>query len=136
MSYRSSIIVNTQAVWVCMTLAVIIQAVTSIPTNGSPVLLPHHFTKRSFFDIQCKGVYDKSIFAKLDSICEDCYNLFREPQLHSLCRKNCFTTDYFKGCLETLQLSDEEAQIQLWIKQIRGAELGGLGPSVSPPNTS
>jgi hypothetical protein len=42
-------------------------------------------------------------------------------------RKNCFTTDYFKGCLETLQLSDEEAQIQLWIKQIRGAELGGLG---------
>lgn len=46
----------------------------------------HPLGKRSFFDIQCKGVYDKSIFARLDRICEDCYNLFREPQLHMLCK--------------------------------------------------
>lgn len=78
--------ISTQAVWVCMILAVIFQGITSSPANRSPAFLPHHFTKRSFFDIQCKGVYDKSIFAKLDSICEDCYNLFREPQLHNLCR--------------------------------------------------
>ncbi|XP_068892917.1 ion transport peptide isoform X2 [Tenebrio molitor] len=118
MSYRSSIIVNTQAVWVCMTLAVIIQAVTSIPTNGSPVLLPHHFTKRSFFDIQCKGVYDKSIFAKLDSICEDCYNLFREPQLHSLCRSQCFSTKYFVGCVESLLLSEEMPNFRKMIEYL------------------
>ncbi|XP_063921826.1 ion transport peptide-like isoform X1 [Zophobas morio] len=136
MNYRSSRRISTQAVWVYITFAVILQEIATSPANRSPALLPHHFTKRSFFDIQCKGVYDKSIFAKLDSICEDCYNLFREPQLHNLCRKNCFTTDYFKGCVETLQLSDEEAQIQVWIKQLRGAELGGLGPSVSPQNTS
>lgn len=46
----------------------------------------HPLSKRSFFDIQCKGVYDKTIFARLDRVCEDCYNLFREQQLHSLCR--------------------------------------------------
>ena len=34
-------------------------------------------SKRSFFDIQCKGVYDKGIFAKLDRVCDDCYNLYR-----------------------------------------------------------
>lgn len=50
------------------------------------VLMGHPLGKRSFLDIQCKGVYDKSLFARLDRICEDCYNLFREPQLHSLCR--------------------------------------------------
>lgn len=50
------------------------------------VLMGHPFSKRSFIDIQCKGVYDKSLFARLDRICEDCYNLFREPQLHTLCR--------------------------------------------------
>lgn len=54
--------------------------------DSSPAPRLHHLTKRSFFNIQCKGVYDKSIFARLDRICEDCYNLFREPQLHSLCR--------------------------------------------------
>lgn len=48
--------------------------------------IEHPLSKRSFFDIQCKGVYDKTIFARLDRVCEDCYNLFREPQLHSLCR--------------------------------------------------
>lgn len=121
---------TTRAVWTCLAIALCVQAVRA----GSPwrrergggvgPLLTHHLTKRSFFDIQCKGVYDKSIFARLDRICEDCYNLFREPQIHSLCMKNCFTTDYFKGCLETLQLSDEMEEIQSWIKQLHGAEPG------------
>lgn len=84
----------------------------------------HPLGKRSFFDIQCKGVYDKSIFARLDRICEDCYNLFREPQLHMLCKKECFTTDYFKGCLDVLLLSDEVGKIQMWIKQLHGADPG------------
>ncbi|XP_071439601.1 CHH-like protein isoform X2 [Hetaerina americana] len=78
--------------------------------SGSGHVLSHTLSKRSFFDIQCKGVYDKSIFARLDRICEDCYNLFREPQLHSLCRSQCFSSPYFKGCLEALYLHDEEEQ--------------------------
>ncbi|XP_012221385.1 ion transport peptide-like isoform X1 [Linepithema humile] len=84
----------------------------------------HPLGKRSFFDIQCKGVYDKSIFARLDRICEDCYNLFREPQLHMLCKKECFTTDYFKGCLDVLLMTDEVEKIQMWIKQLHGADPG------------
>ncbi|XP_043496719.1 ion transport peptide-like isoform X1 [Polistes fuscatus] len=88
------------------------------------VLMSHPLGKRSYLDLSCKGVYDKSIFARLDRICEDCYNLFREPQLHVLCRKNCFTTDYFKGCLEVLLLTDETEKIQMWIKQLHGADPG------------
>jgi hypothetical protein len=89
--------------------------------------IEHPLSKRSFFDIQCKGVYDKTIFARLDRVCEDCYNLFREPQLHSLCRKNCFTTDFFKGCLDVLLLEDEVENIQKWIKQLHGADPIGSG---------
>lgn len=50
--------------------------------------LPQHsLAKRSaFFDIECKGVFNKSIFYRLDRICEDCYSLFREPELHTLCK--------------------------------------------------
>lgn len=83
---RASTHTCTQGVWMCIAIAVIIQVSSSSPSKRYPPLLAHHLTKRSFFDIQCKGVYDKSIFARLDRICEDCYNLFREPQLHSLCR--------------------------------------------------
>ncbi|XKL66325.1 hypothetical protein PGB90_009745 [Kerria lacca] len=61
---------------------------------GTPVALEENMPKkiernrdkRSFYDIHCKGIYDQSIFAKVDQICEDCYNLFREPKLHSVCR--------------------------------------------------
>ncbi|XP_018574387.1 ion transport peptide-like isoform X3 [Anoplophora glabripennis] len=124
MSHRSlKSVTNTQAVWVCMALALIFHITSGSPANRSP-LLTHHLTKRSFFDIQCKGVYDKSIFARLDRICEDCYNLFREPSIHSLCRQDCFTTKFFKGCIDTLQLSDEMEQIKSWIKQLHGADPG------------
>jgi hypothetical protein len=39
-------------------------------------------------------------------------------------RKNCFTTDYFKGCLDVLLLQDEMEKYQTWIKQLHGAEPG------------
>ncbi|XP_067002617.1 ion transport peptide-like isoform X3 [Anabrus simplex] len=110
----------------CALLAsVLVSSLLASPTSSAGgMVLGHPLSKRSFFDIQCKGVYDKSIFARLDRICEDCYNLFREPQLHSLCRKNCFTTDYFKGCLDVLLLQDEMEKIQTWIKQLHGADPG------------
>ncbi|XP_033330489.2 ion transport peptide isoform X1 [Megalopta genalis] len=95
-----------------------------IGLTDAGILNGHPLGKRSFIDIQCKGIYDKSIFARLDRICEDCYNLFREPQLHQLCRKNCFTSDYFKGCIDVLLLHDEVEKIQTWIKQLHGAEPG------------
>ncbi|XP_065345449.1 CHH-like protein isoform X2 [Cloeon dipterum] len=83
------------------------------PAATRPLVLNHTLSKRThFFDIQCKGVYDKSIFARLDRICEDCYNLFREPQLHSLCRSECFSTDYFWGCVQSLLLVDETEELR------------------------
>lgn len=42
--------------------------------------------KRSYGDLDCGGMYDPSIFAQLDGICEDCYNLYRSPEVHGLCR--------------------------------------------------
>ncbi|CRK97549.1 CLUMA_CG010937, isoform A [Clunio marinus] len=85
---------------------------------------PHHdvHKRSSFFDIDCKGVFNKSIFFRLDRICEDCYSLFREVELHSLCKKQCFTTEFFKGCLEALQLQDEVNAIKSYIKLVNGAD--------------
>ncbi|XP_066582898.1 crustacean hyperglycemic hormones 5 isoform X2 [Prorops nasuta] len=77
------------------------------PSRLGPFLTASSLSKRSFMDIECKGVYDRSIFARLDRICEDCYNLFREPSLHTLCRQKCFTSEYFPGCVETLQLTEK-----------------------------
>lgn len=50
--------------------------------------------------------------------------VFRIKNTYTHFRKNCFTTDYFKGCIEALQYTDEMEQIQTWIKQLHGAEPG------------
>ncbi|XP_058808244.1 ion transport peptide isoform X2 [Phymastichus coffea] len=85
---------------------------TCLGSAEAGALMGHPFSKRSFMDIQCKGVYDKSLFARLDRICEDCYNLFREPQLHTLCRQNCFGSEYFTSCIQALLLEDEKEKFQ------------------------
>ncbi|XP_050682721.1 CHH-like protein [Leptidea sinapis] len=85
---------------------------------AAPPTTTHHVARRSFFNLQCKGVYDAAIFARLDRICDDCYNLFREPQLYTLCRSQCFTSPYFKGCMESLCLMDEEEELDQLIDYI------------------
>nr|ABO43964.1 putative ion transport peptide-like precursor [Daphnia magna] len=111
---------STQSLLGVATLLVVLLAVLpSYPSSAMSALSSghHSLSKRSFFDINCKGLYDKSIFARLDRICQDCYNLYREPELHTLCRKNCFTTNYFKGCLDALLINDEK-NIQSFMKDI------------------
>ncbi|XP_037911739.1 ion transport peptide-like isoform X1 [Hermetia illucens] len=85
--------------------------------------LPRHsLSKRTpFFEIGCKGSYNSSLFSKLDRICDDCYNLFREVELLRLCKHQCFKTDYFKGCVDSLQLGDEIESLKLYIKALNGA---------------
>ncbi|XP_074042223.1 ion transport peptide isoform X2 [Leptinotarsa decemlineata] len=117
MSNRSSSSVRgTQVAWWCMAIALILHVSSGSPANRSPELLSrHHLAKRSFFDLQCRGVYDKSIFARLDRICVDCYNLFREPSVHSLCRSQCFSTKIFKGCVESLLEMEEWSKLKKMI---------------------
>lgn len=43
--------------------------------------------KRSFAGLGCMGVYDKAKFARLDRVCEECYNLYREPELQGESRR-------------------------------------------------
>ncbi|RXG51392.1 hypothetical protein Avbf_16350 [Armadillidium vulgare] len=33
--------------------------------------------KRGPYDSNCVGSYDRKLFAQLDGICDDCYNLYR-----------------------------------------------------------
>ncbi|XP_021698754.1 ion transport peptide isoform X2 [Aedes aegypti] len=80
------------------------------------VALPHHSVAKrsSFFDIECKGQFNKAIFYRLDRICEDCYSLFREPQILSFCKEGCFGSEYFLACVEALVLDEETEKFMKW----------------------
>ncbi|XP_012544168.1 CHH-like protein isoform X1 [Bombyx mandarina] len=109
---------SVQFAWAAL-VALAVSAAGALPSSA-----PHHVERRSFFTLECKGVFDAAIFARLDRICDDCFNLFREPQLYTLCRKDCFTTDYFKGCVEVLRETDQLDLFKKYIKQIHGADPG------------
>lgn len=82
-------IIYESIIYICLLLILVAQLVLGNPIqldDEVPEQNKRSRDKRSFYHIHCKGIYDKSIFARVDQICEDCYNLFREQKLHTLCR--------------------------------------------------
>lgn len=75
--------------------------------------------KRSYVDLRCRGMYAPRIFAQLDRICEDCYNLYRDAEVHNMCRSGCFTTQTFRNCLQNLLL-DKESEFYQELVEIIG----------------
>lgn len=63
--------------------------------------------KRSFLELGCRGNFEQSYLARLERVCEECYQLYREPQVYNLCRDNCFKNENFLKCAEALLLHDE-----------------------------
>ena len=80
---RTLVVAPHEMLFVAATIAIAL-AVAVGPASATS--FGHSVSKRSYFDINCKGLYDMSSFARLDRICRDCYSLYREPELHTLCR--------------------------------------------------
>ena len=68
-----------------LVLVVIVAALVIQSTSAASIKDQRSVSKRSFFDINCKGTYDARIYARLEIICQDGYNLYRKPELLTLC---------------------------------------------------
>ncbi|XP_055941378.1 ion transport peptide-like [Argiope bruennichi] len=77
-------------------------------------------SKRSFSDLGCMGVYDKAKFARLDRVCEECYQLFRESDVLTSCRSNCFKNEYFAGCVDELLLRKDQQRLDNMVDLLYG----------------
>nr|AGP25010.1 ion transport peptide 2 [Tigriopus japonicus] len=77
---------------------------------------PH---KRDYEALECRGMYDHGIFTKLNRICDDCYNLYKDVEVHHYCRSDCFSTSTFRQCLQSLLL-DQESDVYLELVEIIG----------------
>nr|ANQ38664.1 CHH preproprotein [Euphausia superba] len=64
-------------------------------------------SKRSIFDPSCKGFYNKEVFKKLNHICDDCYNLYRDASVAVKCKSDCFGNPVFEQCLYDLLLENQ-----------------------------
>jgi hypothetical protein len=112
--------------------------------NASPVQ-SRDLHKRSFVGLGCLGTFDKAKFARLDRVCEECYNLYREPELQGeslvtsarpllvltfffffvfalvgLCRNDCFRNDIFTRCVDALLLKSEQKKFEDMVNELYG----------------
>ena len=65
---------------------------------------------------QCRGLYNPPAFKKLENICTDCYNLYKEAEVFTFCMSNCFDSNYFLSCVKSLML--EEDMVQGLVKMV------------------
>ena len=61
---------------------------------------------------RCQGLYNPPAFFTLSKICHDCYNLYMEHEVHSLCMSDCFSSSYFFYCAKSL-LKEEDKVLEL-----------------------
>ncbi|CAG5100207.1 Similar to Ion transport peptide-like (Schistocerca gregaria) [Cotesia congregata] len=78
----------------------------------------------SFEEIGCEGFYDKKMFESLDNVCQECHGLYQEAIVYNTCRQSCFTSEYFRDCLETLtsHTKNEISAFKIMIKRLQGFE--------------
>ncbi|CAL1264868.1 unnamed protein product [Larinioides sclopetarius] len=66
--------------------------------------------EETFRSVGCKGKYDKYKMAHLERICDECYELYKEQDIHLDCRSHCFGSGTFFKCMEMVALSELRKQ--------------------------
>ena len=55
--------------------------------------------------LTCPNTPSVSVLKFLGRICEDCYSLYRDFDVFEMCRSDCFTSQYFSGCMNVMLVS-------------------------------
>ncbi|GIY15283.1 ion transport peptide-like [Caerostris extrusa] len=71
--------------------------------------------ERGFVSLGCMGTYDKADFFRLDRLCDECYQMFREPEV-----SNCFKNNYFPLCVDALLLLEEQRRLDAMVNRLYG----------------
>ncbi|KAG9511206.1 hypothetical protein GZH46_00223 [Fragariocoptes setiger] len=111
---RATVCSKSSLLTTCVVLAMIIMS------SGYYVAQAREIRKRSFAGLGCLGFYDKAKFARLERVCEECYQLYREPDIHSMCRQDCFRNTVFSRCLDALLLTSESKKFDDMVDELYG----------------
>nr|AAQ24526.1 crustacean hyperglycemic hormone 2 precursor [Penaeus monodon]AAQ24528.1 crustacean hyperglycemic hormone 2 precursor [Penaeus monodon] len=71
-----------------------------LSSPGDSLSEDQSISKRSIWFNSCTGVYDRELLVRLDRVCEDCYNLYRDVGVAAECRSNCFHNEVFLYCVD------------------------------------
>ncbi|ROT60584.1 crustacean hyperglycemic hormone 1 precursor [Penaeus vannamei] len=74
--------------------------------------------KRSISFDSCTGVYDRELLVRLDRVCEDCYNLYRNTDVAVECRSNCFHNEVFLYCVDYMYRPRQRNQYRAALQRL------------------
>ncbi|XP_047483800.1 crustacean hyperglycemic hormone-like [Penaeus chinensis] len=72
----------------------------TLSSPGDSLTGDQSLSKRTMSFSSCTGVYDRELLGRLDRVCEDCYNLYRDVGVAADCRSNCFHNEVFLYCVD------------------------------------
>lgn len=101
-------------------MLLLLGAILLVSCGGVAGHPPGRIAKKSFDSIGCLGNYDRAKFARLNRICDECYSIYRESEIHTSCRELCFKNDVFPACVDALLLKHEEKELNEIVDELLG----------------
>ncbi|KAI2811878.1 hypothetical protein BLOT_003058 [Blomia tropicalis] len=89
-------------------------------TMAAVTNIPGQISKKSFTGIGCLGRFDRSKFARLDRICDECSNIYRNVGMLNSCRDFCFKNEAFPACVDALLLTHEQKELDDIVTELLG----------------
>ncbi|GFY41117.1 u31-Nephitoxin-Nsp1c_1 [Trichonephila inaurata madagascariensis] len=68
----------------------------------------------------CKGTYDETKLHQVARVCDECYELYHEDTMRTLCADKCFSTTYFTGCVESIGQSESVSIYEKMVAELSG----------------
>jgi len=65
----------------------------------------HRYVDDATNPLGCSATPSLRVVKYLDRICNDCYMIYRDPDLYPLCRSNCYKNSYFLTCMDVMMVS-------------------------------
>lgn len=87
---------NISQVWSMLLASLLLLLAASSAAPADALSAPAAgLTKRSLFDPSCTGVFDRQLLRRLRRVCDDCFNVFREPNVSTECRSVIYGFPFF-----------------------------------------
>merc|ERR1719410_1182532 len=65
----------------------------------------HRYGNDASNPLGCSASPSLRVLKYLDRICDDCYMLYRDPDIYQMCRSDCFNNRFFLGCMDVMMVS-------------------------------
>nr|ARN17961.1 ITP-like precursor [Periclimenes brevicarpalis] len=89
-------------------------------TSAAYVIRIRPNTYKEFQSIKCQGTFDKEQYTRLTSLCDDCYNVSRNPDVLIGCKADCFRNSFFPQCISMLLMDHMEPDLFKMIGNVSG----------------